>query len=85
MTTKLGIVVLVLLILVLALPLGMGMAMGHCPECTVGPGNPIPAYALLSEGALILAGIGAGRLRAAEDRALGLLLTRRLDRPPRFA
>ncbi len=41
--------------------------------------------------AWIVVAIGFGfafnltRVRATEDRALGLLLTRRLDRPPRLA
>ncbi len=84
MRKKLATIALVLLILLLALPLGISMTMGHCPECTIGPGNPMLAYALIVEGALVLAGLSMTRFRAAKGYALGLLLTRRLDRPPRL-
>jgi hypothetical protein len=84
-TRKLAIVVLVLFVLLLAMPLGIGMAMGHCPACTLGPGNPFLVIAILIEAAVLLAALGFRPFRSREDQALGLLLASRLDRPPRFA
>lgn len=81
---KLAVIVLILFVLLLAFPLGMGMAMEHCPECTIGPGNPLLAYEV-ALASLLVAGAGMTRCRAPKGRVLGLLLTRRLDRPPRFS
>jgi hypothetical protein len=82
---KLAVIGLVLLILLFVIPLGIGMAMGHCPDCTPGAGSPLMACVVLLVSASLGVALGVTRIRAAEDRVLGLLLTRRLERPPQFA
>ena len=80
------IIALVLLILLLVMPLGLAVTMGHCPDC---PASAPSSPTLMCAWIVIAIGFGFAfnltRLRATEDRALGLLLTRRLDRPPRLA
>jgi hypothetical protein len=85
MTRKLAVIGLVLLVLLFVIPLGIGMAMGHCPDCTPGAGSPFMACVVLLDSASLGLAFGTTRIRAAEDRVLGLLLTRRLERPPQFA
>jgi hypothetical protein len=86
MARKVGIVVLILLLIVLALPLGLGMAMGHCPDCSTPTGS---TPFLMCIGMLVTLGLvltfSTSQVRATEDRILGLLLTRRPERPPKFA
>ncbi|MDP9222678.1 MAG: hypothetical protein M3P18_02270 [Actinomycetota bacterium] len=85
MVRNLAIVGLILLLLLLAMPMGIGMAMGQCPECAPGTAGPLIACSALLVAISIAFAFGMVRFSAAEDRVLGLLGTRALERPPRSA
>lgn len=76
---------LILLVVLLAIPIGIGVAMGHCPECAPGTASPLIACSALLVAISIAFAFGMVRFSAAEDRFLGLLGTRTLERPPRSA
>lgn len=83
MVRSLTIVGLILLLVLLAIPMGIGVAMGHCPECAPGTAGPLVACSALLVAISIAFAFGMTRFSAAEDRVLGLLGTRTLERPPR--
>jgi hypothetical protein len=80
---NLAIVGLILLLVLLAIPMGIGLAMGHCPECAPGTAGPLIACSALLVAISIAFAFRMIRFSAAEDRILGLLGTRTLERPPR--
>lgn len=79
------IVALVVLILLLAIPLGMAMVMGPCPECSSLGMAPMAICLAVLVGLMVLAIFGTSALVSFTPEHRVLLLSRSLERPPRFA
>jgi hypothetical protein len=80
---KLAVVGLVVLILLLVIPLGIGMAMAPCPTCTLATSYGLSLCVALLVSLIIASSMLAMRISPSSRPVPILLLSVRLERPPR--